>query len=96
MILWIVFRRRLRVATCFVVIPGLVMIGIFLNLALRDKLPAWFEFSAISSENLTDAIKFWYIVGGLFQAYDFKVTLFLFSPLWLILQYFEILAKIDI
>ena len=30
------------------------------------------------------------------QPFDFKVTLFVLSPLWLISQYFEILANIDI
>jgi len=54
------------VATCFTAIPSLVVSATLFNLALRDMLPAWFEFSAIYSDNLTDGIKFWYIVAGLF------------------------------
>jgi hypothetical protein len=65
-IFWVAFRQKLRVATCFVTIPALVVGGIIFNLALRDKLPTWFEFSAINSDNLADGVKFWYIVAGLF------------------------------
>ena len=97
MTLWTVFRRgRLRVATCFIVFPFVLLPAIYFNLALRDKLPAWFEFSAISSDNVANTVKFYFTVGSLMQPFDFKVTLFVLSPLWLISQYFEILANIDI
>jgi hypothetical protein len=65
-IFWVAFRQKLRVATCFTAIPSLVVSATVFNLALRDMLPAWFEFSAIYSDNLTDGIKFWYVVAGLF------------------------------
>jgi len=77
-------RRKLKVATCFTALISLIAFTIIINLALTNNLHAWFEFSAIHLENLNDTVKFWFIVASLFQPYDFKVTLLVLSPIYLI------------
>ena len=96
MTLWLALRRKLKVATCFASLMSTVTVSIILSLALRDMLPVWFDFQPMYSDNLRDSIKFYYLVSGLFQPYDFKFTVFLLSPIFLIHQYFEITAVLAI
>jgi len=63
---------------------------IIINLAFRDILPTIFDFSAIFSDNLRDVIKFYYLIAALFQPYDFKITILVISPCYIIHQYLEV------
>jgi len=74
----------------------MAIVIIILNLGLRDMLPPEFEFSAIFSDNLRDVIKFYYLVAALFQPYDFKITILVTSPCFILHQYFEMLAWLSI
>jgi len=66
MTLWVALRRKLKVATCFLALVTMVVWSIILNLALRDIMPQWLDFSPIYSDNLRDLVKIWYTIAGLF------------------------------
>jgi len=78
---WVIFRRKLKHALCFLSFLFIGVPSIWLQFAVRDKIPSWFNFQADYSDNIFGTLLFYFVMASLLQPFDFKVTLFGLSPI---------------